>query len=228
VPDPAPNAELLRALGRLVRGLSLLFWGLPLALVTCVQTAKTEWLRQFGLLPPVVVTGLLLYGLWHVGQFQKQERIWQSALDRAKVLALVNFGLSPFLYWWNKFPYNELFLAMVMLLGGCTLIFLNHLNVVVFRLAAMLPDETLRHEAKQFTALNRTLLLAAMLLAVAHLILQQLAAQHAMAGVALVLLDRLSFWLVIPFVLLPLAMTMALLWKTKEVILDSVFGAGGN
>jgi len=228
VPDPAPNAELLRALGRLVRGLSLLFWGLPLALVICVQTAKTEWLRQFGLLPPVVVTGLLLYGLWHVGQFQKQERIWQSALDRAKVLALVNFGLSPFLYWWNKFPYNELFLGMVMLLGGCALIFLSHLNVVVLRLAAMLPDETLRHEAKQFTALNRILLLAAMLLAVAHLILQQLAAQHVTAGVALVLLDRLSFWLVIPFVLLPLAMTMALLWKTKEVILDSVFGAGGN
>jgi hypothetical protein len=27
-------------------------------------------------------------------------------------------------------------------------------------------------------------------------------------------------------VLLPLAMTMALLWKTKEVILDSVFGQG--
>jgi hypothetical protein len=27
------------------------------------------------------------------------------------------------------------------------------------------------------------------------------------------------------FALLPLAMTMALLWKTKEVILDSVFGA---
>jgi len=25
-------------------------------------------------------------------------------------------------------------------------------------------------------------------------------------------------------ILLPLAMTMALLWKTKEVILDSVFG----
>jgi len=27
-------------------------------------------------------------------------------------------------------------------------------------------------------------------------------------------------------VLLPLAMTMALIWKTKEVILENVFGAG--
>ena len=39
-------------------------------------------------------------------------------------------------------------------------------------------------------------------------------------------LDRGSFWFLILLVLLPLAMTMALLWKTKEVILDNVFGAG--
>jgi len=44
-------------------------------------------------------------------------------------------------------------------------------------------------------------------------------------------IDRTGFgfvFLVFPlalFVLLPLAMTMALLWKTKEVILDNVFGA---
>ena len=41
-------------------------------------------------------------------------------------------------------------------------------------------------------------------------------------------LDRGSLWfliVLIPLVLLPLAMTMALLWKTKEVILDNVFSA---
>jgi hypothetical protein len=41
-------------------------------------------------------------------------------------------------------------------------------------------------------------------------------------------MDQTSLWYfvpVIPLLLLPLAMTMALLWKTKEVILDSVFGA---
>jgi hypothetical protein len=226
MPDPAPNADLLRALGRLVRGLSLLFWGLPLALIACVQTAKTEWLRQFGLMPPVIVTGLLLYGLWHVGQFQKQERIWQNALDRAKLLALVNLGLSPFLYWWNQFPYGEFFASMAMLLIGCALIFLSHLNLVLFRLSAMLPDETLRHEARQFTGVNRGLLLAALLLSVMHVLLQQLALKTLVAGRILMILDRASFWLIVLLFLLPLAMTMALLWKTKEVILDSVFGAG--
>ncbi len=226
MPDPAPNADLLRALGRLVRGLSLLFWGLPLALVVCVQTAKTDWLRPFGPALPIVVTGLLIYGLYHVGQFQKQERIWQNALDRAKLMALVNFGLSPFLYWWNRFPYHEFFATAIVLLGLCALIFLSHLNLVLLRLSAMLPDETLRQEARQFTAMNRGLLLAALLLSVAHLALQHLALKALLAGQLLVLLERGSLWLMILLVLLPLAMTMALLWKTKEVILDSVFGGG--
>ncbi|HEY9173430.1 MAG TPA: hypothetical protein VI136_14180 [Verrucomicrobiae bacterium] len=225
MPDAPPNAELMRTLGRLVRGLSTLFWGLPLALVVCFHTARTDWLRPLGFVPPVVATGLLLYGLWHVGQFQKQERVWQRALDRAKLAALVNFGLSPFLCWWNKFPLNEFFVTMVALLGFSALVFLDYLNVVLLRLSAMLPDETLRQEARQFTPLNRILLLLALVLAVLHLSLQRLAHHILLAGHLLTFLDRAGIWLVILLVLLPLAMTMALLWKTKEVIFDSVFGA---
>jgi hypothetical protein len=37
-------------------------------------------------------------------------------------------------------------------------------------------------------------------------------------------LNRAGNLVLIFFVLLPLAMTMALIWKTKEVILDAVFG----
>jgi hypothetical protein len=228
MPDPAPNLELLRALGRLVRGLSALFWGLPLALVLCVQTAKTDWLRPFGFLPPVFAMGLLLYGLWLAGEFQKQERVWQNALDRAKLLALVNLGLSPFLFWWNKFPNQEFFTTMAILLGFCALVFLSHLNLVLLRLSAMLPDETLRQEARQFTLLNRVLLLGALLLALGHLLLQQFALLTITAGRILMVLERGGLWLLILLVLLPLAMTMALLWKTKEVILESVFGGGGT
>jgi len=225
VPEPAPNAELLSALGRLVRGLSLLFWGLPLALVVCVQTAKLEWLRQLGVAPPLGVTALLFYGLCHLGRFQQQERIWQQTLTRGQLLALVNIGLSPFLYWWNRFPDHEFFTAMIWLEAFCALIFCRHLNRVVLRLSAMLPDETLRLEARQFTALNRALLAAAFWFTAAHLLLRRWAPERDLLAKSFALLERAWPWLLIPLVLLPLAMTMALLWKTKEVILDSVFGA---
>jgi len=57
-----------------------------------------------GILPPVLTTALLLYGLLQLGGFQKQERIWRTALDRATALAIVNVGLAPFIYWWNRMP----------------------------------------------------------------------------------------------------------------------------
>ncbi len=149
--ETAPKTELMRSLGRLVRGLSALFWGLPIALVVCVQTANTGWLDslgRYGLIAPVAVTALLFYGLHLISDFQKQERIWMLALDRTKILGLVNMGLSPFLHWHQ------------------------HLQSVVFMLRV---------------------------------------------------LDN-QWLLAILIFLLPLAITMSLIWKIKEAILASVFG----
>ena len=225
MPDPAPNAELLRSLGRLVRGLSALFWGLPITLIVCFHAAKAESLKTFGIVPPLVATGLLAYGLWQLGDFQKQERVWRTALDRAQLLSLFNFGLSPFLYWWNKVPANSFFLVMVLLMSISALLFLGSVNLVLRRLGAILPDEALRLETKQFTTLNLNLLLATFLLALAYVGLGQFHTLPLWLGVIVSVMERSSLWFLIVLVLLPLAMTMALLWKTKEVILDNVFGA---
>jgi hypothetical protein len=225
MPDPAPNAELLRSLGRLVRGLSALFWGLPITLIVCFHTAKADSLKAFGIVPPLVTTGLLAYGLWQLGDFQKQERVWRTSLDRAQLLSLFNFGLSPFLYWWNKIPANPFFLVMVMLLAISALLFLGSVNLVLRRLGAMLPDETLRLETKQFTTLNLNLLFATFLLALAYVGLGLFHTLPLWLGVIVSVMERSSLWFLIVLVLLPLAMTMALLWKTKEVILDNVFSA---
>jgi hypothetical protein len=89
----------------------------------------------------------------------------------------------------------------------------------------MLPDETLRQETRQFTALNRWLLIMLLAVTVSGAALLQVPHPSANVGWLLVWLDRGSRLLLIFFVLLPLAMTMALIWKTKEVILDAVFGA---
>ena len=220
-----PNAELLRSLGRLVRGLSALFWGLPIALIVCFYTARTEGLRPLGIAPPLLSTGLLVYGLWQLGDFQKQERVWRAALDRARIFALINLGLSPFLYWWCKVPANNFFVAMVVLLALSALLFLGCLNLVLQRLGAMLPDEALRLETRQFTVWNLNLLFVIFLLALIHLVLGQVHSIPLWLGTVAMVSDQLGQWFLILLSLLPLAMTMALLWKTKEVILENVFGA---
>jgi len=222
---PEPNPELLKSLGHLVRGLSALFWGLPIALIVCFHAARADTLRALGALPPVLCNAWLLYALWQLGDFQKQERVWHNALDRARFLSFVLLGLSPFLYWWNKVPENTFFLAMVVLISFCGLVFLATLNLVLQRLGAMLPDEALRIEINQFTALNLNLLVAMLFVTALSFALVNLPYDSLPAWLreARLIMDRASVWVLIPLLLLPLAMTMALIWKTKEVILDSVF-----
>jgi hypothetical protein len=219
----APKDELLRALGRLVRGLSALFWGLPLALLVCIKTATNEWLRPLGILPPVLVTGMLFYGLTQLGYFQKQERVWMGSLERAKILALVNVGLSPFIYWWNKLPdvsFYSLAVTMLMLFG---IVFLYNLNQVLQRLAAMLPDETLRTETRVFGNLNISLLSANLALVLCYILLQQIPNLPDFIVRIFHVLEFGRQWLLVFLILLPTAMTMTLIWKIKEVIFASVF-----
>jgi hypothetical protein len=226
MPDTPPNAELLRSLGRLVRGLSALFWGLPVTLIVCVQTAKTEMLHTFNILPPLLTTGWVLHGLWQLGYFQKQERIWVSALDRAKQLGMVQLGLSPFLFWFNQRPDEQFFIWAVgaMAVGG--LWFLSSLNLVLYRLSAMLPDENLRMETRHFTTLNRFLVWGIGALGAVWVLMLQFPALLGSPAEWLVLLGSSGLWMLVFLALLPLAMTMALIWKIKEVILESVFGPG--
>ncbi|MEW6156241.1 MAG: hypothetical protein AB1813_02345 [Verrucomicrobiota bacterium] len=232
----AAKAELMRSLGRLVRGLSSLFWGLPLALIVfgliSIQTltasfplnALTEWIQSLKILPPVAVTGFLFYALMQLGSFQPQERVWQTALDRAKILALINFGLSPFLYWWSRMPMVTFYALAVALLLVSGLIFVAALNRMLDRLAAMLPDETLRHETKFFTSMNLHLLTSIVVLIVVFFVLIQFRTLPDFLTKILRILDFARQWLLLFLVLLPVAMTMTLIWKIKEVILASVFG----
>lgn len=225
MPDPAPNPQLLRSLGKLARGLSALFWGLPATLLISAETARADWLKPLGMLPLLAISALLVYGLWQMGDFQKQERPWRQALDRALLLALVNLGLCPFIYWHNRIPGEIFFAYAVLLLEVSGVLFLFNLNLVIKRLAAMLPDETLRQETRQFTALNRWLLVLLLFFSIAYVWLTQIPHPSLPEGRLLGLAYKFSNLVLIFFILLPLAMTMALLWKTKEVILDAVFGA---
>ena len=224
MPDPAPNPELLRSLGQVVRGLSVLFWGLPIALVVCVQTAQADYLRLFGVVPPVVSTAMLVYGLFLLGHFHRDERIWIEALERAQILAVLNLGLSPFLFWWSRMPNQPLYAAMAQVLALSGLGFVILLNTVLRRLTAMLPDQTLRQETLVFTQLNAVLLALNLLVLTVHFTLGQTSWHPDLLVRGQAWLERAGHWGVWFLILLTTATTMAMLWKTKEVIFHSVFG----
>jgi hypothetical protein len=226
VPETAPKTDLMRSLGRLMRGLSALFWGLPLALVVCVQTATTSWLKGLGpagLIAPVAVTSLLCVGLWLMSDFQRQERVWLQALERSKLLGLLNLGLAPFLHWHQRQPEVPFFLHITLLMALSGLLFLFSLNQTLRRLAAMLPDETLRVETRVFTSLNGLLLALLPALVALQLALVQMAGLPRLLRALLQVMELANPWVLLFLLLLPLAITMSLIWKIKEAILASVF-----
>ena len=228
-----PTAELLRSLARLVRGLSAVFWGLPLMLLVYVQTAQTDWLQVptmewMAMVPSLLVTGLIYFGLSQMYSFQAQERVWIRSLDRAQLLVFINFGLAPFLYWWHRMPHVKLYAAAVGMLALSSVFFLYNLNHVLQRLSAMLPDETVRLETKMFTSLNRSLLLSIPIVVTTYLMLANFKTLPGSVIALLAAVAPFGLWLLLFLVLMPLAMTMALIWKIKEVIFHSVFEANAS
>jgi hypothetical protein len=230
MPEPPPNPELLRALGRLARGLTALFWGLPAALVICVHIGLKNRLelRLFDFILPVVANGLLLYGITLMTEFHPQERIWIRAVDRARAVGMALVGLAPFLYWRVKLPEEPAYAASVLLLAVFGIYFLFHLNHLLQRLVAMLPDTALRQETMTFTTLNQYLL-AAIPLGMALMLglvafLRSGGITPAVAG-WLQRAESTNEWLFLLLTLLPVATTMALVWKIKEAVFSSVFGA---
>ena len=222
--DAQPN--LLPALARVVRGTSILFWCLPIAMVVSIMSTLSNWTDAawpMGMLLPPAAFGMLWVGLWLLGSFQPQERVWQAALGQAKLFGLFTFGLSPFLHWRHRAPDELYFIDAVGLLALAFALYLMALNKTLARLAAMLPDETLRVESQLFSRMNRVLL-AITSIGIGVVYLETRIDEP--PELLLRFVDKTGQyrpWLFMVFVLIPVSMTMSLLWKTKESILASVF-----
>lgn len=241
--------HLLPSLARAVRGLSALFWGLPLALLACVKTAMGDSWRAFGTwgsplfrnqgwtgflidliqacLPATAALVLLLYGLRNLARFQSQERIWIGALDRATILNSLLLALVPFAHWWSIRPFDPFYTQSLGLMIFSGIGFMMAINRVLLRLAAMLPDEVLRSDTRLFSQVN-----AGLIGLLGLLIATQILAQSRPGWVPLIVQTLLSElgesgnWLFVMLALVPLALTMTLLWKAKEAIVASVFRPG--
>ena len=223
----APTPELLRSLGRMLRGLSALFWGLPLTLIISVQSQTHVWAQGLGLsfVLPSVTHGLLFFGLTQMSWFQPQERVWRNALDRARLTALVNVGLAPFLYFRVLLPQMPHYAAAVDLLYFSSLLFLYNYNQVLFRLSLMLPDESLRRDVHLLAELNHVVLIGVALLGSLYLIVWWTGVAPTFLYRFLQFLDMNRLLLAVLPLLLPVAMMMTLTWRIKELVMDGVFSS---
>jgi hypothetical protein len=197
-----------------------------------------QW-ASWGVLPLVLAMALLCFGAARLKFFQPQEGIWQGSVRVTEVLALVMAGLAPFLHWFYVIPEQpsaamtdaqKHIIYSTGIFCAVSIMFLINLNHMFTRLAAMLPDPILRADVRIFAMLNFFLfipLLAALwgsqlsrpiftfLLESAPDFAQRIGNPMAIHG----FLKASVLWIAT----LIIAVTMAMLWKAKETVLNGVF-----
>jgi hypothetical protein len=102
-------------------------------------------------------------------------------------------------------------------------IFLVYINQVLSRLAAMLPDQTLRLETRSFAAWNTWMLAAALAGLSVEIPLTNFPVALRLPGSPFLGPQRIGEWLILFLTLTAVAVTLALLWKIKEAIFTSLF-----
>lgn len=216
----------LPEMGRLVRGLTLLFWALPMVLVTAVLTARTTSLGQAGFWPVLLATGLLLVALQEMRRFRPQDPAWQKLADRARFLASGMTGLTPFLHWWQlapRYTHYEV-CGLLFFLGG--LLFLLNLSFLLRRAAGLLSQPALEDEARLFLGVNLPLLAAVLTLGLGWIgVMRSPLGPRLLASMS-PLLVRVGFGGLL-LLMVAVALNMTLMWKLKQAIHEAAFHTGG-
>lgn len=217
------GGPVIPTLARVVRGLLVLFWAVPGVLLSDIAVSLDFTWRQFGFTPTAVAGMALVYGVGELHCFHPRERVWRFSLHRTLVLALIVLALAPIPVWWSRAPDERFFGDGMVMLVFAGLAFLVSLNDSLRRLSAMLPDETLRTETRFFTRLNIGILAALAAGVGLWLLLHGRTPANPNLDTIRWMLESGRPWLLILTLILPVALTMTLLWKIKGVILASVF-----
>ena len=120
----------------------------------------------------------------------------------------------------------DVFFYSLVAYAATAFLFLLNLNFLLQRLAAMMPDPILREDTRLFARINLSLLLMVLALLLLYLVAAELAFRRPPPNPFLEAIQKVNYLrreLFVSLVLLPLATTMSMLWKTKEAVLSSVF-----
>lgn len=223
-PPPVDDPARLRsALGRLARGLSAVFWGLPAAFLLTARTLLSDWHHLAEMIPLALAPAVVAHGLALLAELHPHERVWTRTVRPARLLALLLAGLLPCLVLRGLLPHEPYFARAAALALLAALAGVAALGQVMRRLAAMLPDPVLRGDARLFAGVNAWL---AGVLAVFFTLLY-LRAQPMPLTEFLQFLQRVPGpWqqtVLLLICLAPVALVMTITWKLKELALALAF-----
>ncbi len=234
--EVAPAAHVAAAdLVRLTQGLYFIFWGLLVIVVVSVQAVVLLWMRAFaetfflggGVLATVV-------GSWRLHQARLADLPdtaasgrWRKRVSRLRALALLLAYFAVLFYLWRRLPGNlYLQLNAAAFVAAC-IAYLTMLNRTVTTLAALVGRQQMALEARLFTAANIVLLLLPFVVALGYIVLRAVTQESSLLDEFRKLLERVSLLGAI-VVLLPVSLTLALVWAAKDTLVQELVSRGGR
>ncbi|MCS7089877.1 MAG: hypothetical protein RMN51_00790 [Verrucomicrobiota bacterium] len=204
------------ALALLIQGGSALGWSLPVILVVSVHTTRAEWSWSYGMWPLVVTAGWLWIGVYRFTAALSLNAGVRAHGTLARCLAAGVWGLSPFLYWHARVPHHPWFEVMIVAAGLAGVALLYELNRLLPAVTHSLASESRSWETLQLCTWNRVWLGTGIILFLLLEIGQPLGRMAPLLDRWLIRCEQFLAPMWILFLVVPMALTVTLLWSTKR------------
>lgn len=171
---------------------------------------------------PFAATCVVLFATHLLARVEFSDTQWNVTTDRCRVFALVATGMSPFIYWWARIPEQPFFLAAMHGLILVAIVLLLGLNRLLVELAGHLNNDLELQEAKLFAGVNRWLLTNTLVVTILFFIVYRLRSLPSSIANFVGVIDQAGLFIALFLIVLPLALTMTIVWKLKEAVLEAL------
>jgi hypothetical protein len=221
---------------RLSQGFSCIFWGLPIALFLCVQLKilrtvvadpfTRSSLEQLYFSLFVAVLALVCFGAYKLSKVPTMGDRWKRRVRVSLSLAAINLYFSPFLYWWLTMPDNAFYTLNMFAFIGSLILLLFSLNFLSMEFGRFLGDSSLVIESRLFLGINVLVLAlpSAGVFVWAAIRSWHIESTQSMGLEFINLLELPYPWQLLLFIVLflPVSLTLANLWRVKEILVDEL------
>jgi len=221
---------------RLTRGLSCVFWGVPMSLLFCIQLLIAHIvvtdpfirgsLAQLYFVLFFAVLAVACAGTYWLQQVEGIGSDWRRRARVCMASAVSALYFTPFLYWWQNMPEETTYTLNLFGLILSAIVLLGALNALCMELGRFLGDRSLRRESRVFLALIALVLGAPALYAFWWAVASSLReGSNENLGLAFLNIFRLPYHIRLTLFIvlfLPVALTLANLWRVKEMMLEEM------
>lgn len=210
---------------RVARGFSCVLWSIPLGLFLSTGAVDLAASRYFRLPTYIFAVILFLWGLILLHRVPRISRRWNRYLRQGFMLVLLLIYFAPFIHWWSLHPQTNHFMINVFGMALATAWLLWMINRLSGEVAAALQNRILLIESRLCGWAVGTFMITPMLLYFTYALIE---AARRNVSLYWIILDLRHFPLatfILALLLLPLTLTIAIAWKTKEQALRALRNA---